>query len=661
MLARLFKRRRGQISIASLEDPSARLAALAQVDDDHPQEALSDLAQNDTDARVRRAAIAQLQDIDLLIPLLDGEHQTDAARQLVSLSNTTPLPATISQHPKILHARIVGESDLDKLSKLLDQYQKQPQNEGLAILAVNAAGAEARHHIAAQIWQEPALNELERLSRSRDKTINRLARGRLSDLKSARARLDELTQQAEELQSALNPPSNDNALQRLAKMRAVNTRWDQLSEQLLEANRALEPFGIEPANYSHHRDAIEAQIKQAEVAVAADQEAELAPSAPAVASAPGTQASAPDGLKVKANLHAASTVVKPSNEKVLDDVAAPPYESLLEQLQSLTTQVSSNAAPGDEQFVQASAELIIQQWRQASTQSAPAESLSHQFEPLAQALSQMFSSLGYLQSNNQDINAGLDRRFEINALSQPDDYQTLVQERQAARTLNKELRQHLRACSWPPVFAARQPEILSLIQQRREAITAFLDASGNELDTLRTTLEAQVQELAQALEEGKATHAMELHQQIRRFVAAGGSEIPKELQQSFRQHNAKVQELRDWQRFATSPKREELVTQIETIAREPLPPAQQAERIKSLRSAWRALGPVHSAADHELRTRFNEYAETAFEPCRGYFENQAQIRAENLAARETICEQLQHYLNENQLVTGRLAVRRKNP
>jgi hypothetical protein len=85
---------------------------------------------------------------------------------------------------------------------------------------------------------------------------------------------------------------------------------------------------------------------------------------------------------------------------------------------------------------------------------------------------------------------------------------------------------------------------------------------------------------------------------------------------------------------------------MEALAREPLAPPDQAERIKALRRDWQALGPVTQAADGRLADRFNGAADHAFETCRAYFAEQAERRQANLAECTRICDQLERYLDE---------------
>jgi len=109
---------------------------------------------------------------------------------------------------------------------------------------------------------------------------------------------------------------------------------------------------------------------------------------------------------------------------------------------------------------------------------------------------------------------------------------------------------------------------------------------------------------------------------------------------------SRVDELQDWQAFATSPKRRELLDSMKALAAaKPANANDRADRIKALRSQWNALGPISGSRTRAMHAEFNRHAERAFEPCRIYFNEQADLRKRNLAARRHICEQLEEYVN----------------
>ena len=95
----------------------------------------------------------------------------------------------------------------------------------------------------------------------------------------------------------------------------------------------------------------------------------------------------------------------------------------------------------------------------------------------------------------------------------------------------------------------------------------------------------------------------------------------------------------DWQNYATEPKRETLLESLQALVEQPLPPPDQAERLKALRQQWNDLGPLRRT-DRTLQKRFDAMAEQAFAPCKTYFAEQSERRKANLQKRQAVCEQL---------------------
>jgi hypothetical protein len=109
---------------------------------------------------------------------------------------------------------------------------------------------------------------------------------------------------------------------------------------------------------------------------------------------------------------------------------------------------------------------------------------------------------------------------------------------------------------------------------------------------------------------------------------------------------ARFDELKDWQSFATHPKRDELLKAIAELAENPLEPPAQADRLRELRAAWNQLGRPVSPTEVEEQHAFDGYADEAFKVCKAYYEEQNAVRAENLRARQGLCNDLRTYLAE---------------
>lgn len=145
-----------------------------------------------------------------------------------------------------------------------------------------------------------------------------------------------------------------------------------------------------------------------------------------------------------------------------------------------------------------------------------------------------------------------------------------------------------------------------------------------------------------ALAEGQTQIAREALTEARTTVS--GTDMPRAIARRMNQLGGAIAELRDWQTFATAPKREALCGELRGLVAAPFEPPVQAERLKLLRAAWRELGPVTRRADQVLAAEFESLAAQAFEPCRAWFAEQAALRSANLSARSAICDQLETYL-----------------
>ncbi|NJN45244.1 MAG: DUF349 domain-containing protein [Candidatus Competibacteraceae bacterium] len=102
-------------------------------------------------------------------------------------------------------------------------------------------------------------------------------------------------------------------------------------------------------------------------------------------------------------------------------------------------------------------------------------------------------------------------------------------------------------------------------------------------------------------------------------------------------------ELRGWRRWGTHQAREHLCEEAESLLGLELPPLDIAERIKKLRATWKHLDGTEGAASRTLWKRFDKACEQAYEPCQAYFAAKTRERQHNLAQKQAVCEQLEHF------------------
>lgn len=98
----------------------------------------------------------------------------------------------------------------------------------------------------------------------------------------------------------------------------------------------------------------------------------------------------------------------------------------------------------------------------------------------------------------------------------------------------------------------------------------------------------------------------------------------------------RLNELQDWQKYATAPKRDEILAELDTLVSEAANPAERAKQVKLLRTRWSECGPLTSEEDNQKSERFEALIEQAFEPCRAYFAEQEAQREQNEQVRRTI-------------------------
>jgi hypothetical protein len=143
-----------------------------------------------------------------------------------------------------------------------------------------------------------------------------------------------------------------------------------------------------------------------------------------------------------------------------------------------------------------------------------------------------------------------------------------------------------------------------------------------------------------ALNDGSTARAAGLRRAIEEKLPATAP-LPGHLTSQLQQLDAKLGELKDWKSFSVAPKRVELMQEMESLAAgSTLHASALAERIRSLQDEWRTLS---KGAGENLEAdwqRFQEAACKAYQPCREYFEAQAQVRRDHLQRREALLERL---------------------
>jgi len=206
--------------------------------------------------------------------------------------------------------------------------------------------------------------------------------------------------------------------------------------------------------------------------------------------------------------------------------------------------------------------------------------------------------------------------------------------RQQAAELLKEI-------EWPSDFP--QPAELAQVRTLAGKPRPAKPASGNhdKQKAMAEALHDTLPKLEAALEAKQFKESKQLLKLAQNQLQQVDDRQRKQLQARMQLLTGQFRELSDWQGFATEPKQLALCEQMEHLADQPIEPEIKAERIKELQNEWRELG---GSSDRSLWSRFKAASDTAYEPCKAYFEAKSDLKQANLHTREAICDQLEHFL-----------------
>lgn len=183
--------------------------------------------------------------------------------------------------------------------------------------------------------------------------------------------------------------------------------------------------------------------------------------------------------------------------------------------------------------------------------------------------------------------------------------------------------------------AATAAERARTLEEERKAATEKHEAEAHALRQLGGLL----RKAHGALAAGSSRTAAGLRRAIDEKLTTAPP-LPPQLANQLRQLDEKLQELKDWKSFSVAPKRAELIERMEALIGATLHPSALAGQIKDLQEQWRTLSKG-AAEDIEADwQRFHDAAQKAYEPCRKFFEAQAQVKQENLRQRGMLFERL---------------------
>ncbi len=200
--------------------------------------------------------------------------------------------------------------------------------------------------------------------------------------------------------------------------------------------------------------------------------------------------------------------------------------------------------------------------------------------------------------------------------------------------------QTLSVLTWPEAFP-QPPQLMD----KADAILADLkqnaEAKAAE-ERYHAEFDEQLDIFEQQLTEGHIKAANRANARMSKLMGEGKPSPEQHGRAQLLQNQ--LQDLKDWQGFATQPKRDDLCNSMQSLAEDTaLSMPEKAKAIKELQEEWKKLGSSDSRPAQKSWARFKTLGDEAYAPVAEYFAQQHAEREQQLQARVAICEALEKF------------------
>lgn len=121
----------------------------------------------------------------------------------------------------------------------------------------------------------------------------------------------------------------------------------------------------------------------------------------------------------------------------------------------------------------------------------------------------------------------------------------------------------------------------------------------------------------------------------------------QQLAKDYQAAEQQLQQLNELQNYIATPRKQELVAQMQALAvATDVAAPERAEQVKLARATWQTLGRADEALEADLNQAFNLACEQAFAPCRDYFAAQDEQRKQNALIKQQILADLTALLDQ---------------
>lgn len=582
------------------KDPQVRLGFIndLQPDSDSAQETLSEMARDDQDIQVRIAAIAKIDELTTLRTLLDANG--DHAQAIIDAAQNRLIEKLNKGEVSDIAARVLLSTHANRLAAPLAASGSVAEQRQMALDALEdeasllAVVQQSRFHdtrlaAAMRLSQHDALRSALTAVRSKDKVVAKNLQQKLDAEAAAEAALIARRHAiSTSLKSAQNLNEGVWTPQHGGRLQALKEKWATFEAQDTAEDQAAFEEAIAKADQR-------LLAYQAELARHSDNDQSTVKTVGERATTDDNTATQPDSPSTQSSVEPSVVPVQDSAlEPILQELAPCDLEVLAQKLESLQTKVQADPAMTESENV--------------SNVMAYAQSVAVLFDPPYELNK---ARPGALQQRIKRVAALLD----VPALL-------------------------------PGIDLSQHTYVAELSSHHTQLNDRLGKAKQESADRIKAT-HRQFAALSGIIKEGKWGPANSMLRRLTKKLDAMEPAERSSLNDKLERAEKQLNEMADWQDFAARPKLVDLCEQMEALPAKELDPEGLAKQVRELQSAWKALGV--SRASNELWARFKTAGDTAYEPCKAWFESKQVERQKKLDAKAALCEKLE---SEVSLLTG---------
>ena len=648
------------------KDPQARLVYIngLEADSEQAQNTLCTLARDDNDTGVRLAAIARLNELNVLRELLDNgadqSDQPDEVRQAAQQRLVDKLTegnvsdqavkALLRSHAS--HLAVAIASDCVSAQQRTIALESVSDESSLVTVVQQSRFHDTRLAAAQRLTHHDALRSALSAVRSKDKVVAKHIQQRLdseaaaeADLIARRHAINTTVQDLEALSDGLWTPQHGGKLQ------ALKERWNSFTpaereESEPRVNKAIATAEEALTDYLQKQEQVQSS-GTGETAShgndnfgqnnASDQsqtnERNSAAHNGTMNSSPGTMdpdtdSGANSGTDSRTEpspvpREVPALIDDPALTPVLAALADSPIAQLAQRIESIESKSITSGVVGSE-----SAEI-----KSVTSDSAEPESVASEpavTEPATsmQSAEPVSEPVQNLLAYGRAVAVLFDPPYDVNK-ARPGALQQRIKRVSALLDIHTVL---------PGIDVAEHVYVKELDDHVVLLKDRISKAQQESADRIRAT-HRQFAALAAIIKEGKWGPANSMMRRLVKKIDAMESAERSTLNEKLQRAETQLAEMADWQDFAARPKLEALCESMEGLPAQELPTEQLAKQVREMQNAWKALGV--SRASNELWSRFKTAGDTAYEPCKAFFEQKQQERVQKLDAKAALCDALE--------------------